>query len=209
MPTASAAWWAASDVCVDPTSGIPVGVAGNPSWTARYAYSPSCAANWTTQAAIFVLGSGIPGGTWRPTFNSVVYPSVKNNQLCFCPTCAAIDPVAAGDYDYTDLWTSFGGPSQDAAYAGIDTAFALPPGTAAAADVSGQPLAAFNDPANSIALSEDYWGVHMGSGRDESRDPASIAATELTSTNVAFVDGHARYAQQTVTGLYIMLLQPR
>ncbi len=209
MPAAAINYWDASDVCLDAGFQNVTSVASNPSWTVRFPYSPACAANWPSQTTMFGWGWGLPAGTWRPSWESLIFPYVKNNAIWLCPTMASLDPGAAGHYDYSDWWTGFGGASQAIAYATADASYNLPPGTAAASDVSGQPLASFSHPASCIMLEEDYWSVHMGTGRDNSRDPAAIAANEMSSTNCAFVDGHAKYEIQTVTQLFGLMFQPR
>lgn len=209
MPTAAINYWDASDVCLDATFQNVAGIASNPSWTSRFPYSADCAADWSTRATMFGWGWGLPAATWRPSWESIVFPYVKNNAICLCPSMTAFDTGAAGHYDYSDWWTGFGGASPAIAYATADASYNLAPGTAAASDVSGQPLAAFGHPAGCIMLEEDYWGIHMGNGRDNSRDPAAVASKELSSTNCAFVDGHAKYEIQTVTQLFGMMFQPR
>jgi prepilin-type N-terminal cleavage/methylation domain-containing protein len=201
LPAGASNWWAASDICNGPNGYK--NTSDNPPTTYKATYNASCTVA-TSRGWNYVDAN--KNTIARNAWFTLTQPYVKNTQLNYCPTDSAVEPKAPGNYDYKDWWTWDGGDTQQAAYADLDQAF--PPGAAAASDVGGYPLAALTTPADDIVLFEDDWGTHESSGRDQSGD-TDPSKNEVTSQNVNYGDGHAKFLKQHVVDMYLLLLKPR
>ena len=193
MPAAAVNWWGATDFCSPSSGGYTESNVSPTSYKAPY--NAACTPDVSRGAGLF------SGGNLRPAWFSATYPYSKNNQIMYCPSNN--EPNAPGNYDYKDWWTQIGAPNRQDCYDALDGALGLPPGTAAASDVGGYALGAFEKPTDAIIIFEDDLGVHDGSATT-TRD---INAT--TSENLAYGDGHAKFRKFSVLNFYYALFQPR
>jgi prepilin-type N-terminal cleavage/methylation domain-containing protein len=201
LPAGAANWWAASDIC-NWNNGYK-STSDNPPTTYLATFQTSCTPATSRNSGPFLdLNPPVIRNAWF----TLTLPYVKNNSLNYCPTDHSVEPKAPGNYDYRDWWTFAGDDTQQEAYADVDSSFDLPPGTTAASDIGGYALGALNTPASDVMLFEDDWGTHDGSGRDQSGD---FTLDEVTSQNLTYADGHAKFIRKNVVDMFLLLLQPR
>ncbi len=194
MPAAAVNWWDATDFC-NGANGLKT-ESNNPPTSYKAPYDAKCTPA-TSRASDMFNGAGVI----RPAWFTATYPYSKSNQMMYCPSNN--EPQAPGNYDYKDWWTQIGAPSRDDSYAILDGALGLPSGTTAASDVGGYALGSFNKPSEAIIIFEDDFGVH------DSSSGSNGALTAITSENLAYADGHAKFRKFSIIDFYYALFQPR
>lgn len=200
MPTGASNWWSASDVCRKTINGLRTTNASTPP-SYLLAYDAGC-----TLATSRWGDNGVVDDPSHLYWATQTFPYIKNNAMVFCPTCHAIEPSASGNYNFLDWWTWWGEPVEQDNYNEMDATFGLPAGSSELATCGRRALASFNTPAEKAIFFEDDWGVHDGSGHDQSGDDNIY---EMTSMNLTYADGHAKYIKKSVLDLFFVLLHPR
>ena len=200
MPTGASNWWASADVCKKTINNLRT-TSYNPPPSYLLAYDNACAlggSRWGDHGNINDRSHAF----WA----SQLFPYMKSNAMVFCPTCHAIEPSASGNYNFLDWWTWWGETVEQDNYDQMDATFGLPKGTTELSTCGRRALASFTHPAEKAMFFEDDWGVHEGVSHDQSSDSD---INELTSMNLTYADGHAKYIKKSIIDLFVVLLQPR
>jgi len=193
LPDAACNWWGGADFCgAGPGDTTYVVTWHNPPFNDRANYSAAC----STASANNRGAAAISAGFVRQSWLFDVYSYYKNYGITHCPSLGSIDTKAVSGTCFIDWWGFTGAPTRAIAYsAGIDPFCSLLGLTAlgvsgASTDVSGQPLAAFSQPASKVMLYEDQFNAH-----DDKNDPDCTADLTARATNMcAYVDGHAKFS---------------
>jgi prepilin-type N-terminal cleavage/methylation domain-containing protein/prepilin-type processing-associated H-X9-DG protein len=199
MPHAAMNWWSASDVCNGPAGSKVTITNPSPSYKAKYD-PPNC-----TKSRFDKNAPNYKYAWWA----TLMFPYVKNSQMCICPTIGAYETQAPSNYNFKDWW-SWMSPTtfypENEPYTGAADEEALGVnlgGLVSASSVGRVAMASFNQPASCVLLVEDNWGAHIGT-KDNWFDQNTQGYT-----NVVYADGHAKNKQGSQLDMGMLMLAPR